>query len=75
VSTPNSPHRVYVGVPVDAAKVQAFGPVSVTFVVMLLSAFRASPERSVSNGYFNAAAFLFVFCILRWLAAFIALYN
>ncbi|XP_052835830.1 filamin-A isoform X10 [Drosophila gunungcola] len=26
VSTPNSPHRVYVGVPVDAAKVQAFGP-------------------------------------------------
>jgi len=49
--------------------------VSVTFVVMLLSAFRASPERSVSNGYFNAAAFLFVFCILRWLAAFIALYN
>ncbi|XP_017847553.1 filamin-A isoform X2 [Drosophila busckii] len=26
VSTPNSPHRIYVGVPVDASKVQAFGP-------------------------------------------------
>ncbi|XP_055906888.1 filamin-A isoform X5 [Eupeodes corollae] len=26
VATPNSPHRVYVGVPVDPTKVQAFGP-------------------------------------------------
>lgn len=26
VATPNSPHRVYVGLPVDANKVQAFGP-------------------------------------------------
>jgi len=48
-------------------------PVSVTFV-LLLSAFCASPERSVSNGYFNAAAFLFVY-FLFWLPAFIALYN
>lgn len=26
VATPNSPHRVYVGVPLDPTKVQAFGP-------------------------------------------------
>lgn len=26
VATPNSPYRVYVGVPLDPTKVQAFGP-------------------------------------------------